>query len=383
MSTDGRLRIGFIPLVDAATLLVAVDSGFAKAEGLDVELVREVSWSNIRDRLAVGHYDAAHLLAPMAVASSLGLSHVKIPLIAAFNLAMNGNAITVSPDLHAKLHTAADGDLADPAVSSEALKRVISARDMGGEEPLTFAMTFPFSMHNYQLRYWLAAGGVDPDRDLRLIVLPPPFMVDNLAKEQVDGFCVGAPWNAVAAEAGLGVVLHPSCAIFNPSPEKVLAFRADSVTHDPAPLEALIRACLKAAYFVTDEENHEEVAALLSRPDRVGVDAQAILRTLRGAPVVGVGRNRDYLIFGDRQSGRPDSYQASWILAQMLRWRQARLSPELLGLAKGVFEPRHFDHAIGVSNPPARKAIAAFSGPEFDETGIRGYVNAFTIGAKI
>lgn len=383
MSTDGRLRIGFIPLVDAATLLIAVDSGFAKAEGLDVELVREVSWSNIRDRLAVGHYDAAHLLAPMAVASSLGLSHVKIPLIAAFNLAMNGNAITVSPDLHAKLHTAAEGDLADPVVSSRALKRVISAREMGGEEPLTFAVTFPFSMHNYQLRYWLAAGGVDPDQDLRLIVLPPPFMVENLAKGHVDGFCVGAPWNAVAAEVGLGVVLHPSCAIFNPSPEKALAFRADSVMHDPAPVEALIRACLKAADMVTDEDNHEEIAALLSRPDRVGVDAQAILRTLRGAPVVGAERNRDYLIFGDRQSGRPDSYQASWISAQMLRWRQARLSPELLGLAKGVFEPLHFDHAIGVSNPPARKAIAAFSGPEFDETDIRGYVNAFTIGEKI
>jgi NitT/TauT family transport system ATP-binding protein len=383
MSTDGRLRIGFIPLVDAATLLVAVDLGFAKAEGLDVELVREVSWSNIRDRLAVGHYDAAHLLAPMAVASSLGLSHVKIPLIAAFNLAMNGNAITVSPDLHAKLRTAADGDLADPAVSCEALKRVIRARDMGGEEPLTFAMTFPFSMHNYQLRYWLAAGGVDPDQDLRLIVLPPPLMVDNLAKGHVDGFCVGAPWNAVAAEAGLGVVLHPSCAIFNPSPEKALAFRADSVMRDPVPVGALIRACLKAADFVADEENHEEVAALLSRPDRVGADAQAILRTLRGAPVVGAERSRDYLIFGDRQSGRPDSYQASWILAQMLRWRQARLSPELLGLAKGVFEPLHFDHAIGVPNPRARKAIAAFSGLGFDEVDIRGYVNAFTIGEKI
>lgn len=383
MSTDGRLRIGFIPLVDAATLLIAVDLGFAKAEGLAIELVREVSWSNIRDRLAVGHYDAAHLLAPMAVASSLGLRHVKIPLIAAFNLAMNGNAITVSPDLHAKLQAAAEGDLADPAVSSGALKRVISARERRGEEPLTFAMTFPFSMHNYQLRYWLAAGGVDPDQDLRLVVLPPPFMVDNLAKGHVDGFCVGAPWNAVAAEAGLGVVLHPTCDIFNPSPEKALAFRAESVIRDGAPVEALIRACLKAADFVTNEENHEEVAALLSRPDRIGVDAQAILRTLGGAPVVGAERNRDYLIFGDRQSGRPYSYQASWILAQMLRWRQARLSPELLRLARGVFDPLHFDRAIGVSTPHAYKTIATFSGPEFVETDIGGYINSFSIGEKI
>lgn len=383
MSSNGRVRIGFIPLVDAATLLVAVDLGFTKAEGLEVELVREVSWSNIRDRLAIGQYDAAHLLAPMAVASSLGLSHVKIPMVAVLNLAMNGNAITVSPDLHEKLLSAAEGDLADPAVSSRALKRVIRTREMRGEEPLTFAMTFPFSMHNYQIRYWLAAGGVNPDQDLRLIVLPPPFMVDNLGKGQVDGFCVGAPWNAVAAEAGLGVVLHPSYAIFNPSPEKALAFRADSVMRDPAPVEALVRACLKAADFVMNEENHEEVAALLSRPERVGVNAQAILRTLRGGPVVGAKRRRDYLIFGDRQSGRPEPYQAAWILGQMLRWRQADLSPELLRLALGVFEPRHFDQAIGSSIRQTYREISAFDGPDFDPTDIRGYVNAFAIGEKI
>ena len=383
MSTEEPLRIGFIPLVDAATLFIAVDMGLAKNEGLDVELVREVSWSNIRDRLAVGHYDAAHLLTPMAVASSIGLSHVKVPLIGVFNLAMNGNAITVAPDLHEKLQAAAEGDLSDPLVSSQALKRVISAREMGREEPLTFAMTFPFSMHNYQLRYWLASGGVDPDQDLRLVVLPPPFMVDNLARGHVDGFCVGAPWNAVAAEAGLGVVLHPSYAIFNPSPEKTLAFRADRVMRDPAPVEALIRACLKAADFVMNEENHAEVAALLARPDRVGVDAEAILRTLRGAPVVGVRRNKDYLVFGDRQSGRPDPYQASWILAQMLRWRQAHLSSELPRLAQGVFEPRHFDRATGASNLQANERIAAFDGPELDAANIRGYVNAFPIGEKI
>lgn len=383
MSSDGRLKIGFIPLVDAATLLIAVDLGFAKAEGLDVELVREVSWSNIRDRLVVGHYDAAHLLAPMAVASSLGLSHVKAPLIAAFNLAMNGNAITVSPGLHAQLRAAAEGDLTDPAVSSRALKTVVTAREVRGEEPLTFGMTFPFSTHNYQLRYWLAAGGVDPDHDLRLVVLPPPFMVDNLAKGHVDGFCVGAPWNAVAADAGLGVVLHPACAIFNPSPEKALAFRADSVMRNSAPAEALIRACLKAADFVAKDEHHAEVAALLSRPDRVGVEASAILRALDGALVAGAERNRDYLVFGDCQSGRPQPYQASWVFAQMLRWGQARLSPELLRSTRAVFDSRLFDCVVGVSGPRAHKAIGAFSGESFDETDVRTYVNAFPIGEKI
>lgn len=164
-----------------------------------------------------------------------------------------------------------------------ALKTVITARERRGEEPLPFGMTSPFSTHNYQLRYWLAAGGVHPGHDLRLVVPLPPFMVENLAKGDVDGFCVEAPWNAVATEAGMGVVLHPACAIFNPSPEKALAFRADIVTRDPAPVEALIRACLKEADIVSNEDHHAEVDALLSRPDHVGV-----LRTLGGGPVAGV-----------------------------------------------------------------------------------------------
>ncbi|MCX7898893.1 MAG: ABC transporter substrate-binding protein [Methylocystis sp.] len=383
MSAAGRLKIGFIPLADAATLFVAVDKGFAKQEGVDVELVREVSWSNIRDRLAIGHYDAAHLLAPMAIASTLGLSHVKAPLLAVFNLAMNGNAITVSRDLYARLVAIAAGDLADPRVSGRALKTIVRERESRGEEPLTFGMTFPFSTHNYLLRYWLAESGVDPDRDLRLIVLPPPFMVENLAKGHVDGFCVGAPWNAVAADAGVGVVLHPGCNIFNPSPEKTLAFRADIFEREPAPVEALIRACLKAADFVAAPENLDEVSELLARPERVGANARAIARTLSGAPIEGGAPNRDYLIFGDRLCGRPEARQAAWLFAQMARWGQARLSAELLHMAKGVFAARFFDRAAGVAIPDSSKSVAAFAGPNFDEANIETYLAAFVIGSKV
>ena len=123
-----RLRIGFIPLCDAAALLIAVDKGFCREAGFDVELVREVSWSNVRDKLNIGLFDAAHLLAPVAIASSLGLGHVKVPIIAPFNLGINGNAITVSPDLHAALKAAAEGDIADPMVSARALARVVAER---------------------------------------------------------------------------------------------------------------------------------------------------------------------------------------------------------------------------------------------------------------
>lgn len=212
MTGDAHVKIGFIPLVDAAALLIAAHKGFAKAEGLDVELIREVSWANVRDKLAIGRFDAAHLLAPMAVASTLGLGHVRVPLIAPINLAMNGNAIAVSSSLHAEL--AAAGEIAHPAQTARALAKLVAQRKAQGREPLTFGMTFPFSTHNYQLRYWMAEGGIDPDEDLRLIVLPPPYMVENLARGQLDGFCVGAPWSSVAVDAGIGVILHFGCEIF-------------------------------------------------------------------------------------------------------------------------------------------------------------------------
>ena len=232
--SNERLRIGFIPLCDATALIVAVDKGFAAAEGLEIELVREVSWSNIRDKLNIGLFDAAHLIAPVAIASSLGIGHVKVPIVAPFGLGVNGNAITVSPALYGAIADAAaeetplemHGNILDPMVSARALARVVAGRKAKGEEPLTFGMTFPFSTHNYHLRFWMAAGGVDPDEDVRLVVLPPPYMVESLANRHVDGFCVGAPWNSVAVDLGIGCILHFVSEILARAAEKVLGVRS-------------------------------------------------------------------------------------------------------------------------------------------------------------
>src|SRR5262244_1331354 len=277
-----KLRIGFIPLADAAALIVAVDKGFAAAEGLDVELVREVSWANIRDKLNVGVFDAAHLIAPVAIASSLGLGHVKVPIIAPFGLGVNGNAITVSPALHASIAAAADGNLSDPMVSARALARVVAERKAKGQEPLIFGMTFPFSTHNYHLRFWMAAGGVDPDEDVRLVVLPPPYMVESLANGHVDGFCVGAPWNSVAVDLGVGYILHFVSEILARAAEKVLAVRQRWAEENADILVRLVRAHRRAAAFVEDTTNREEVTAMLAAANRIGVAAEVISRTLEG-----------------------------------------------------------------------------------------------------
>ncbi len=280
MSTP--LHIGFIPLVDAAAVIVAVDKGFAAAEGLDVTLIREVSWSNIRDKLNIGLFDAAHLLAPVAIASSLGLGHIKVPIVAPFNLGLNGNAITVSPALHAAILSEIDGDPLDPMATALALARVVATRRRGGAEPLTFGMTFPFSTHNYQLRFWMAAGGVDPDGDVRLVVLPPPYMVDSLAGGQVDAFCVGAPWNSVAVDRGVGRILHFVSDILERAAEKVLAIRQSWSERNPQVAAALVRSAHRATEFIGQPENRAETARILAQPARLGVDADVILRTLNG-----------------------------------------------------------------------------------------------------
>jgi NitT/TauT family transport system ATP-binding protein len=380
------LHIGFIPLVDAAALIVAVDKGFTAAEGLDVTLVREVSWSNVRDKLNIGRFEAAHLLAPVAIASSLGLGHVKVPITAPFNLGLNGNAITVSPALHAAIMGELSGDPFDPMATALALSRVVATRRKSGAEPLTFGMTFPFSTHNYQLRFWMAAGGVDPDDDVHLVVLPPPYMVDSLANGHVDGFCVGAPWNSVAVDLGVGHILHFVSDILVRAAEKVLAIRQSWAEKNPEVVAALVRAAFRAAEFIEQPENRAETARLLAQPERVGVDADVIQRTLDGrlkiSPDGTMRESSRYLLVGRESAGRPDPVQAAWLYAQIVRWGQAAVSPEALKTAKAVFRPDLYDAALEREGKAADApgAIGAFAGPAFDADDIAGHLAAFRIG---
>jgi two-component system, oxyanion-binding sensor len=385
--TARPLCIGFIPLVDAAALIVAVDKGFCASEGLDVTLIREVSWSNVRDKLNIGLFDAAHLLAPVAIASSLGLGHVKVPTVATFNLGLNGNAITVSPGLHAAIMSELSGDRFDPTATATALARVVAARRKGGAEPLTFGMTFPFSTHNYQLRFWMAAGGVDPDEDVRMVVLPPPYMADSLANGHVDAFCVGAPWNSVAVDRGAGHILHFSSDILARAAEKVLAVRRDWAESHADALAALTRAHHQAAAFIDDPRHQAEVANLLARPERLDVSAEIIQRTLAGSLKISpdglVRESSRYLLIGREDAERPDTRQAAWLYAQMIRWGQASFSSDALTAAGAVFRPDLYDAALGLKrtagygNPDA---VGAFTGPAFDADDIIQYLAAFEIG---
>lgn len=378
-----RLRIGFIPLVDCAPLVVARDKGFARAEGLALDLVRETSWANIRDRVVLGHFDAAHMLAPMAIAARLGLGHLVSPVVAPFVLNHGGNSIALTPALHREAGTDAWGAFDDPAASGRALAVVTAARASSGREPPTLAIVHPFSAHNYQIRYWLAAAGIDPDRDVRLVVVPPPYMVDAMAEGVVDGACVGAPWPGLAVDAGVGRIAVTTRSIWPMAPEKVLGLRETLIERRPDAVTALLRALDRACAWCAAPDNHAELAELLARPEIVGVAARVILRALTGrllperdaAPVA----VPDFLGFHGTGAGgpvnRPRAADGLWLAAQMLRWGQTRDTEAAFEAARRAFAPDLYDRALGLAAGPVDAGrVEPFDGAGFDAADPAGWL---------
>ncbi len=381
-----KVVAGFIPLADAAALLVAADFGFGEQQGLDIELVREVSWANMREKLSSGIFDVAHLLAPMAIASSLDLMPGSVPLVAPFVLATNGNAITVSSALYHSIVTRLDerGDAATPLTTARALSWIAAGRKRAGKPPLTFGTTFPFSCHTYQLRFWLAAGGIDTANDVRLTALPPPYMADGLSSGEVDGFCVGEPWSSVAVESGLGHILHFGCEIVQRLTEKVLAARLDWLQRNEDVTIRLMRAVSAAASFASQPENWGTCCQRLAAPDRLGTNPGLIQRALGGvlriAPQGAMRSCQDFLILGAGDRGRPDAQQAAWFYSQMIRWNQASLRPGLNEAAQAVFSADLFGRTFGQTPelkesplPPADR-LGVFAGPAFDKNCIAEYL---------
>jgi ABC-type nitrate/sulfonate/bicarbonate transport system substrate-binding protein len=337
-----RLRIGFMPLVDAALLVAAADTGIAERQGLALELVRDVSWSNLRDRLHVRLLDAAHMLAPAAIASTLGIGGVTAPMAAPILLNLNGNALTVSVRRFEEMARLATGDLADPSVSAQALAALVSARKASGLPPLAFAAVFGFSCHTYLLRDWMALAGIRLGEDVRLAIVPPVRTVEALASGEVDGFCAGAPWNTLAVEAGVGAILHCGVDLMPDCPEKVLAWRADDVERRGEAVSRLNAALIEASRWVSDEANWPSLARLLAAPERLAAPAALIETILRGEIAQGGGRPArqvpSYIRF-DAAAIRPDAAQADLLLAAMARAGQVVMTPDLAERARAVFMP--------------------------------------------
>lgn len=361
----GALEItaGFMPLLDSALLVAAKEKGFAEREGVELTLVRETSWANIRDRLAVGHFQVAHVLAPMPIACNLGLTPLAAPTIAPMALGLGGNAVTVSTALWtAMADHGAKSDL-DPAGAGCALRAVAGDRAGGGKVPLRFAVVHPHSGHNYELRYWLAACGLNPGRDVEIVIVPPPLMPDALASGAIDGLCVGEPWSTACALLGHGHIATVKAAIWRSSPEKVLSADARWAEENGESLAALLRAVCHAAQWCGVEANHGELASILSGPAYLARPTDWLRPALSGrlhVDLLDVVAVDGFFVPFAKGATFPWKSHALWFYSQMVRWGQVVHAPGNVVIARETYRPDLYRAALkplGIALPVANAKV--------------------------
>lgn len=352
-----EVHCGFIPLVDCAVPVIAREMGFAAEEGLDLILHREVSWSSLRDKLALGRLDAAHMLAPVPVAMSMGLGGMALPMDALSVLSINGTVIGVSRVLADRMR---QHGVPNDFMAAESIGRALVR---AAPRPLTLGVPFPFSMHAELVYYWLGALGMKTPGDLVVRTIPPVYMADAMAAGDIDAFCVGEPWGSVAVERGVAEIILPGCAIWQFAPEKVLAVRHGWAEERPATAAALMRACWRAARWIAGEDRQEPVAGVLASPDYVDAPSEIIARSLHGRLVVSPkGEERAaprFIEFFDGAAGFPWRSQAVWIANRLAR--RNGLDPTEAGLvARQCFRTdlyRQHLTALGVDLPGASEKL--------------------------
>jgi NitT/TauT family transport system ATP-binding protein len=369
-----ELVAGFLPLLDCALLVAAREKGFARAQGVELHLLRDLSWAAVRDRLAIGGLDAAQTPAPLPIATSLGLGSLKVDMIAPMALGLGGNAITISNAIATAMsaHETLDGD---PARTGASFQKALVHRRETGQRQAIFAVVHPFSSHNYELRYWLSACGISPDHDVQIVVLPPPFLPEALASGQIDGYCVGEPWNSIAVARGIGQIVTTKARIWPASLEKVLSLRADMDARKPQSIARLVRALANASLWCGEPANIEELAHLLAKPAYLDMPAAHLLPGLTGLlPMVfGTSCEPDFLNLG-AGSTYPWRQQAIWLYAQMVRWNQTPFSDQGLERAASVFRPDLYEAATGDGAPESDPLTLPFDGKSFGPAAIETYL---------
>lgn len=387
-----QIIAGYVPLLDSAVLLAAQEFGFSEAEGLELRLVRETSWANIRDRVAIGHLDVAHMLGPMPLSANLGLTPLDVPVIAPMALGLGAAAVTVSNPVWADMAEAGAPEDGSPGSVGAALRTVVRQRAAQGAARLRFAVVHPESAHNYALRYWFAASGIDPERDVDIVIVPPPFQADALEARRTDGYCVGEPFGSVAVQRGVGRIITTKGQIWNNSPDKVLGTRLAWAERYPERLAALLRAVTRAARWCEDPANHEALAAMLAREDRLGVDAGLLLPAITGRLQFAEGAERslpEFFVPYSRAANFPWVSHALWFYSQMVRWGQVAHTPEHAARAAASYRPDLYRAALagmGFAVPGASSKIEGDLPAAMEVGAIGGRLtlgpDAFFDGAK-
>ena len=361
-----ELTLGFIKLTDMAPLAIAAEKGFFEEEGLYVTLEPQANWKVLLDRVISGELDGAHMLAGQPLAATIGYgtaAHIVTP----FSMDLNGNAITVSnavwEAMKPAITTDADGKPQHP-ISAAALKPAIEAAETAGQS-FNLGMVFPVSTHNYELRYWLAAGEIAPgyystddtsgqiDADVLISVTPPPQMPATLEAGTISGYSVGEPWNQAAVFKGIGVPVITDADIFANNPEKVFGLTAEFVEQNPQTTLALTKALIRAVEWLDadDGANRHEAVEILARSEYVGADAEGIANSMTGTFEYEKGDVRpapDFNIFYRENASYPFYSDAVWTLTQMRRWGQIPESkPDAWydETARAVYKPEIYEEA--------------------------------------
>jgi nitrate/nitrite transport system substrate-binding protein len=370
-----KVRFGIIALTDCSTIVMAHELGLFRKHGIESTVSKEASWAVIRDRLAIGENQATHMLYGMPYASTMGLqgSPVK-PMIIPFAINRNGQGITLKKEF-----------LAMGVKTPQALKpHVMEAKAKG--TPMTFAMTFPPGTHAMWMRYWLGAGGINPDKDVSLITIPPPQMVANMKVGKMDGLCVGEPWNARAIFDRIGFTASTSQQIWKDHPEKVLGFTEEFAARNPRTVKAILRAMLEAGQWADKLENRPRLAEVVSRPQYINTPKEVILGRLLGEYDYGDGRkekDKYYMTFFDRQTNFPLKSHGVWWVSQFRRWGMVKEAPDYKGIVDRVHRPdiyREVAKEMGLETPREdMKKETLFDGVPFDPADPEKYAKSFPI----
>ena len=356
-----NLAIGFIPLTDCAPLAIALEKGLFAKHGLEVALTKENNWKAIAEGIKEGRLDAAQMVTGMPLAMTMGIDkQTPIPTITSLTLSRNGNAITLSQSLY----EAGVRDLAS-------LKQFVDENK--GKQPLIFGMVHPASMHNLMLRHWLASGGIDPDRDVKIIVIPPPQMVSNLISGSILGYCVGEPWNSRAIQENAGFIVATDLDIWPNHPEKVLGVREDWAKQYPNTHLALVKALLEACQFCQISDNRDQVLDVICQPKYLNFAPILVRPGFAGPLRTGKGNSlylKDFNQFLVDNMPRID--EQTWILAQMARWGIApfpRNYQEILDRVVQTDVYRQAADDLDFAIPPTSMAPITFiDGTTFDPT---------------
>jgi nitrate/nitrite transport system substrate-binding protein len=413
-----QIKLGFIKLTDMAPLAIAYEKGFFEDEGLYVTLEPQANWKVILDRVITGELDGAHMLAGQPLGASVGIG-TKADVVTGFSMDLNGNAITVSNEVWALMKPVIANDATGKPqhpIGAASLKPALEKFKASGKS-FKMAMVFPVSTHNYELRYWLASGGINPGfyspadvngntkADVLLSVTPPPQMPATLEAGTINGYCVGEPWNQQAIFKGVGVPVITDYEIWKNNPEKVFGVTKAWAEKNPRTHVAVVKALIRAAMWLdaNNGANRKEAAQILSRPEYVGADYRVIANSMTGTFEYGRGDKRalpDFNVFFKYHANYPFYSDAVWYLTQMRRWGQipeGKPDAWYFETAKKVYRPdvfieaakalvaekkanaADFDFATDGFRAPTKEFI---DGLEYDGRKPNAYIERLALGLK-